>query len=382
MSQNNYDFIVVGSGLPGLIIATVLSQHSKKVALFESSETFGGCHKKITNPSGHFDNGIRFFPNTDSSHSAIDFLEKVTGVKLLNSVMDTQTVFYEGGQFKPFVGFGDQKIEFYEELAYFLSSEEIQLTLPFYQIPELIMRNFKGDFLPRSIVTKFNSESDDKITSITINGTKKVTADQIIFCGSIKDLALLLPNDYLSARAKNKITKTTYWTSICLDIVHNSNTGLDNKFHVLDGTTQDDLGPCFGKIMAINENLSFSQWITFVDEEQTDDSEVTANALKKMKRQIKRAYPTFLDNIGMERIFIYSNYAGDGVIKLNANQTVPGFDNLWISSSTVNLNKNLVGAIKQAELVLSGFGFNVENQLVMNNNKDSFEDRPLSLNSL
>ncbi len=370
MSQRHYDYIIVGAGLPGMLLANTLSRYTSNIALLEANETFGGCHKKISNAMGSFENGLRFFPNTDSARSALEFVENVMGLKVQDDPQEAPVVFFEGGQFKPFLGFGDVHVDFYDELAYFLSSSEIPLKFPVYEWPKRLMENFKGDFLPRSIVTRFQSEGT-QVKSVLINGTKTLHADQFIFCGSFKDLSVLLPTETLSSRAKNKLNKTNYWTSICLDIVHSMPFEQNNKFHVLNGTTQDELGPCFGKVYAPTETMQFSQWISFVDDELSDDSEVTAHALKKMKRQIKRAYPTALDNPLSERIFVYSNYAGDGVLKVNENQTIAGLDNLWIASPTINQNKNMVGAIKQAELVLSSLGFTAEKQSVENSVHDA-----------
>lgn len=369
MSQRHYDYVIVGSGLPGLILANALSRFTSNIALLEANDTFGGCHKKIQNALGTFENGIRFFPNTEISRSALSFVENLMNLKVHDDAQEAPSVFFEGGQFKPFVGFGEQKVEFYDELSYFLSSSELPLKFPVHEWPKRLMENFKGDFLPRSIVTKFVSE-DSLVKSVTINGTKTIHGDQFIFCGSFKDLSVLLPSESISAKAKNKLNKTTYWTSICLDILHSIPIESSAMYHVLDGTTQDELGPCFGKIYPAGaealEKGQFSQWITFVDDELSDDSEITAHALKKMKRQIKRAYPQALDNPISERIFVYSNYAGDGVLKVNENQTIPGLENLWIASPTINSNKNLVGAIKQAELVFSSLGFTAEKQVVEN----------------
>lgn len=370
---HHYDFVIVGSGLPGLLLANALSRFTPNIALLEANDSFGGCHKKTMTAIGAAENGLRFFPNTDSVRSALQFAENLMGIKIFDEPADSHSVFFEGGQFKSFVGFGDQQVEFYEELAYFLSPTELPLKFPVYEWPTRLMENFKGDFLPRSIVTKFQSENS-RVKSVTVNGTKTISGDQFIFCGTFKDLSVLLPNESISARAKSKLNKTNYWTSICLDILHSNVMETSNVYHVLNGTTQDELGPCFGKIYAPSEGLEqraqFSQWITFVDDELSDDSEVTAHALKKMKRQIKRAYPNALEKPLSERIFVYSNYAGEGVIKVNENQTLAGLDNLWIASPTINKNRNMVGAIKQAELVLSSLGFSLEKQPVEN----SFQD--------
>lgn len=370
MSQRHYDYVIVGSGLPGLLLANALSRFTDNIALLEAQDTFGGCHKRIQNAMGTFENGLRFFPNSESSRSALGFAENIMNLKIYDEPKESSAVFFESGQFKPFLGFGEATIEFYDELSYFLSSTELPLKFPVYEWPKRLMEGFKGDFLPRSIVTRFQTE-EGRVKSVLINGTKALHGEQFIFCGTFKDLSVLLPTDLLSARAKNKLNKTNYWTAICLDIIHSAPFENNNMYHVLNGTTQDDLGPCFGKIYPPAETMQFSQWISFVDDELSDDSEITAHALKKMKRQIKRAYPTSLDSPASERIFVYSNYAGDGVLKVNENQTIAGLENLWIASPTINTSKNMVGAIKQAELVLSSLGFSAEKQEIQNPSEEA-----------
>ncbi len=213
MSQRHYDYVIVGSGLPGLLLANALSRFTSNIALLEANDTFGGCHKKIDNILGSFENGIRFFPNTESSRSALSFAETLMDLKVHDEAHESTSVFFESGQFKPFVGFGDQQVEFYDELSYFLSATELPLKYPMYEWPKRLMEKFNGDFLPRSIVTKFVSEGP-QVKSVTINGTKTILGDQFIFCGSFKDLSILLPTDAISAKAKNKLNKTNYWTSI------------------------------------------------------------------------------------------------------------------------------------------------------------------------
>jgi hypothetical protein len=363
MSSKSYDYAIIGSGLPGLILASALSRWTSNIILLDGSDTVGGCHKKINTPLGPIENGFRFFPKTHSTENALHFMEDVLGLKLIGGTSETNPSTYDQGQFKKFVGFGEQNVEFYEELSYFLASEQYSLNIPVYEWPQLLMKNFKGQFLPRSIVTKFVSEGE-RVTQVTINGTKTIEAKQFIYCGSFKDLSVLLPNDYLSSKAKNKLNKSVYWTAIGLDICHKDIVTENNFVHVLNGTTQDEIGPCVGQFYKSKEKpeAQYSQWLTFVDEELSDDSEVAATALKKMKRQIKRAYPTALDGVLLERIFVYSNYSGEGIIKLKADQSMPDLENLWIASGTQNPNKNMTGSILQAQLILSSLGFDIKEQ--------------------
>ncbi len=143
-----------------------------------------------------------------------------------------------------------------------------------------------------------------------------------------------------------------------IDFCHNSQiTDLQN-IHVLNGVTQDEVGPCLGRFStSSHEGQQFSQWITFVDEAEAEDTEVIAIALKKMKRQIKRVYPTALENLKAERISITPLYSGISEMKLQGNQTLPGIENLWVGSGQAHVQKNLIGTLLQSEMVISALGF-------------------------
>jgi hypothetical protein len=358
-----YDYAIIGSGLSGLSIAAALSRFTDNIALLESGDVPGGMNRPIKFPTGVLNNGLRFVPNTDSAGKSLEFLEDILGLKIAGESIETPPITYHGGSFKPFVGFGDNPPPFYEELAYYTANESIGLKLEPYAWTQLLFEKFKGEFMPRSYVTKFHS-IDGKVNQITINGAKTLHAQSFIFCGSVKDLALLLPEDGLSPRARQKLSKNVYWTALCLDLCHSHVVSESTAMHVLSGTTEDEIGPCVGQFLPPfregEQNLQASQWMTFIEEEVTEDSEVVAAALKKIKRQVKRAYPESLESLKLERIIVAPLLAGSGDLKLNANQSLPGLDNLWIASSAVNPQKSLVGALLQAKLVMTAMGFDVQ----------------------
>lgn len=365
-SQNHvYDYAIIGSGLAGLSIAAALSRFTDNIALLESGDVPGGTNRPIKFPTGLINNGLRFVPDTESARKALGFLENLLGVKVIGERAENPPTSYHSGAFKPFVGFGDTPPPFYEELAYYTANESINLKLEPYAWTQLLFEKFKGDFIPRSYVTKFHA-TDSRVNQVTINGAKTLHAHNFIFCGSVKDLALLLPEDTLSPRARQKLSKNTYWTALCLDLCH-SHAITDNlSMHVLSGTTEDEIGPCIGKFLpAVQEGeqmLQASQWMTFIEEEVTEDSEVIAAALKKIKRQIKRAYPDALESLKLERILVVPMLSGSGELKLNANQSLPTLENLWIGSATVNPQKSLLGALLQANLITAAMGFDIQPQ--------------------
>ena len=125
----------------------------------------------------------------------------------------------------------------------------------------------------------------------------------------------------------------------------------ENLF-VLNGTTDDDLGPCVGKFLS----KDMSQWLSFIDHELAEETENVGLVLKKIKRQIKRAFPEVSEKIQKERIFVSSSISGSE-LKLSANLTYPHVENLWIGSATANTSPNLLGSLQTAQMILASLGF-------------------------
>ena len=362
-----YDYAIIGSGLTGLSIAAALSRETKNIALIDGADTLGGLNRPAQFPTGKINNGIRFIPATSSGEKALLFLESLLGLKVIHGTVESAPVSYESGQLKPFVGFGDNPPAFWEELGYFTCADRYVLNLEPWQWPSLLAEKFQGDFLPRSYVTKINQE-ENRAISLTINGSKTILAQNIIYTGPTKALANLLPEGAISIRNRTKLSKETYWTAISVDICHNHEVTTNPAVHVLNGTTQDEIGPCAGRFLASvttdeGQTLQTSQWITFMEDVETEDSEIVGMVLKKIKRQIKRAYPEALEKVVHERIVVNPMIGGNGDLKLTANQTLPSMENLWIATPTLNAQKNLVGALLQAELIINSLGFTVQPEI-------------------
>lgn len=356
-----YDYVIVGSGLTGLLIAKNLARQNQNVLLVEALESSGGANKKIQNSHGAFNNGLRWIPAHSSSDRLIDFLaqsldtqtEQLVDEHALN---EEPILTYDNGQLKPFLGFKDNAPEFYEELSYFLHPKSYLLKQQPYEWVEQLTASYSGDLLLKAYVTRFNFKTEPKedVESITINGTKNIKGNHFIFTGSIKDLGVLVSDEVLGLKAKSKLNKNTYWQTISLDLIH-SHTVTENKnLFLLNGTTVDEVGPCIGAFSG-----ECSQWLTFIDQENAEESENIANALKKIKRQIKRAFPEALDRLVSERIFISSAVGGNGDLKINSNQTLAKTANLWIAAPTLSLQKNLLGSLAQAQLILSSLGCDI-----------------------
>jgi hypothetical protein len=360
-----YDYIVIGSGLAGLSVASKISAETQNILLIESESVQGGSNKpahiKYQNNDFTTENGLRFYPGSPMAQKALKNLEDDIGLKLIKSISENHPETYEASGFKSFVGFGDNPPEFYNEISYFLNAKEIELTLPVYKIVELLKEKYQGQTITKSFMTGFNF-TDDVLTHVTVNGAKDYYAKNFIFAGTVRDLSTLLPDDVLGIRAKTKLKKDTTWVGLCLDLLHEvaAPEALMEKHNlfVLEGTTNDSIGPCVGRFLPpqAETNLQISQWMSFIDLETSEETENIGEVLKKMKRQIKRAFPEMNETIKAERLFMTPALSA-GELKLNSNGTVAKVDNLWIASGQVNQFPNLLGSILQSQFVLSSLGF-------------------------
>lgn len=360
-----YDYIIIGSGLSGLTIAKKISQFTENILVLEAQDVAGGNNRPVQMNNQTINSGLRFFPATDAAKKSIAFLEELLGQAVTAGATENTIETYEASGFKKFVGFGEKSPEFYEQLSYFLSQEELALSQTPHQWTQLLAEALKDFIQTKSIVTRLGFEGLDsevpRLTHVTVNGTKHVYAHNFIFAGPIKDLGLLISDDVLNARAKAKLKKSTAWQGVGVDLFHTATVEKSNQF-LLNGTTDDDIGPCIGRflapIQAENGSVTgqISQWMSFIDSESAEDTENIGLVLKKIKRQIKRAFPEVGDSIKKERISISPVLSGAD-LKLSANGTLPKVPNLWIASSQASPYQNLLGTLMQAQFVLSSLGF-------------------------
>ncbi|MBC7741590.1 MAG: NAD(P)/FAD-dependent oxidoreductase [Bdellovibrionaceae bacterium] len=359
-----YDYIIIGSGLTGLTIAKKIHQETENILVLEAQDYAGGSNRAVTLNGLTINNGLRFYPATELSEKSMSFLETQVGQEVVADPIENHPETYEAHGFKPFVGFGENPPAFYDQLSYFLTQKELPLTTEPHEWMQILQSDLQDKIQTKSIVTKFVFENLESgapaLTHVLVNGSKTIYARNFIYAAPLKDLGLLLPDDILNQRAKAKLKKSKAWQAVCLDLFHTAHVEKENMF-ILNGTTDDDIGPCVGRFFAAPEG-QISQWISFIESEVAEDTEAIGHVLKKMKRQIKRAFPDVSDSIKKERIFVTPILSGSDM-KLTASNTVPKVPNLWVASSQASPSANLLGSLQQAQLVLAalGFGSGIEN---------------------
>ncbi|MES2855876.1 MAG: hypothetical protein V4692_08430 [Bdellovibrionota bacterium] len=217
-----------------------------------------------------------------------------------------------------------------------------------------LSESFTGTLLPNSYVTKMLVD-DDFVIEVTVNGSKKISGREVVFATTPQQLTRLLPETHLPARLRTKLAKGEFWTSINLDLIHRGQITDSRAVHVLKGANEEPSVGMFHPAKTLEDGsvVQVSQWVTLVPKDITDESEITGSALKHIKRQIKRAYENSLEGLVKERIVVSPISHGDLTGLIPENGAWPKVNNLWVISSFMDSEKNLLGALRQARRTLA-----------------------------
>lgn len=350
-NARHFDFIVIGAGLSGLAVARRLSLENARVLLLEGQDNTGGTHRPVENLGRQMHNGLRLLPDMPETREALAFLADLVPGDFEIAQTEAAALTYDNGSLKPFVGFGDHPPAFLHQIAGYLTEHRLITQPAAWDWPARLTENAAYDILTRSYVTRFNVK-DGRVESVTVNGQKEYTADQYVFAGSTSLLKTLIPAEEWTTKLKAKFSKLKFWTQVGLDLHHEKEFFAGSNVLLLDGTTKDDLGPCLG-IAHTHDGVTVSQWMSFLEDDEAEDSEILGQALKKIRRQIKRAFPEALENLRFERICVFPSMSAT----LPAPGFLPEFANLHYANGQLNPHQGLTGSLQQARQVLAQLGF-------------------------
>lgn len=357
-----YDFVVIGGNLSGLVLTKKLASEGAKVLLIEADEHWGGSLHRIETPAGPGTNALQLLPRVSEAEELLHWFSGL----LLNAPTierDSRPIStFESGEFRSFLGFGETAPRFHELIKEFLRGEFLQLQPDLTQCAQVLAAELATDHAAvqvqlKAIATSFEV-ANGRILSLLLNGQKKIQADQFIFCGSVNGLIEMLPTTAWDARALSRLAKMRFWTMVGVDLIHPGVVTAANDLFILDGTTEDEFGPCLGVfdqpvLVEQHRELQKSQWISFLDEEQAEDSEQLGQALKKIKKQIKRAFPQALEKLQFERVSVFPDWGAD----LPQGHFLPALENLHLGNGQLSGLPGYLGDLERVRKILNDLGF-------------------------
>lgn len=386
--DQNIEYVVIGAGLSGLLTAAGLKHKGHDVLVIDGADFAGGTSRGVYSPIGLVDNGLKMFASDADdllNQSHLAFLSKILNLNLKFEKIENAPITFVHGDMKPFVGFGSHAPDFHKPLSYFFAPERIKILADGKEIKlhEIISHliQFLGDaFQSRMQVTQIIHDGHGVVTQLMINGTKLLSVDNVIFSAHPKFFNVLFPANSLIPKIKQKLSKGTYWTAVCIDFFHKGTVSTRAELHMLTGTTQDEIGPCVGLFHpeAANsdgELVQQSQWLTYIEYDSSEDAEAVGAILKKIKRQIKRAYPLALDQLVSERIAVLPCREAEVDITLTEKGLLPSYSNLWIASGSWTEKCNIWGCVEQVQKVLHNFDFNIDEAGTIQNENSSNESQ-------
>lgn len=360
--SDKYDVAIIGSDLSTLILAQLLhAQHELKTVVISTKQSLQDFRKDINDQSICLDENIQFLPGDSESIDAIQWLyNSVLETDIESQINEANPVTFDGGKFKPFLGFGGRDLKTIDILNYYFNQQEAHLNLSPEEWAQLLIKKFEGDFLPKSFVTQVIVE-DGRVESVILNETKKLAADKFVFCGSPKELLELLPSSVLTGKVRQKIAKSPLYTRLNLNIQHGTNFDHQSGIHVLVGT-KDDFEPVVGRFAqgpllidggeSTDSKVLTSHWTYLLNDENYGEPEAIGAAVKYMKRQIKRAYPESFDGENQETIAVYRD--SHGHVDLDSIQ-LKGLNNFFIASSQTRSTESYISRIQSAKCCYEGF---------------------------
>ncbi len=353
-SSHEFDTIIVGGGLSGLLFAAQLLDSQKKVAIIEASEDLGGRSKAFTTQFGEVDNELKFLPNTPAAEDALVWLETCLGETIGARAVESFPKTFESGKLKNFIGFGDNLAKSCHEVNYYASANYFA----FEKTPKDWIQTLKAKItahknihiLNKSEVTSLTIQ-DHKVTGLVINANQTLIATEFIWTASIHSLAEMMTEENLPLRQKQKLAKASFFASIHLDLIFSKEVSEHFGLLILQGANEE---PLVGKFSSLPNGHQLSQWICLIPNQEADNEEIVASVLKYMKRQISRVYEGAMDSKIYERITL-NNLTHGKLTQDREDSKFGRLENVWVSQAALSQNGNLLGCLEESQRAYANF---------------------------
>lgn len=361
-SNRQFDFIVNGATLEGLLVGYYLFQKGFKTLVLESSDKAGGFFAAVENSKASIPSVFTTPSYDENSVRLADWIKSNFPFDLEITKKSLPPTTFEKGHFEPFVGFGENAPKEVDFLQDFIFAHRLSFS------PSV--SDWIKSILTSGLEIRYNSTltsiqvSEGKITGITINDKENLSAENYIYAQNPADLVDFFDQESenpnaLSQKVLSRLSKGTFWSTLQLSMAHKNPVTDKEEVHVLYGTQKNP-------VVSVGQfQGSTSQWVSFISADVADINEEGVQILKEMKRQIKRAYPEALDNLEFDKIALWPKTHGYIDLKSKHFGQLEGIENIGLCSNHLVEHTNpFIGALTAAHYTAELLSSLISNQAV------------------
>ncbi len=345
----DFDDIVIGSGLTGLLIAHNLRHQTgdqkRSVALFEKKEVLGGQYRKLESKASLFPSDLGASVKPENLELWQNFISQSLGEPVTYSDLQVQPKTYDHSNFKNFVGFGDQAFKTIDFFASFNSSNWSEPNLPVGDWVQSLTAGEKPVGQTLHEVTAVEKLVDTKGFKVIVNGGKEFLCERVFFTPAPTKLLDLAAHDTMSSKFVSRLAKSPTWLMASLHLAYKpeaSNATSEKQHATVNDFESNDIyflmnaksefEPALGRFFKGPNGELFSYWFTLISPELSEDNEHLGNAIRNIKKTLKRIFPEVSDATLAEKITISSEAFGEMDLKLKAPLEMPDWDGFYLTS--------------------------------------------------
>lgn len=340
MSTNSHrhetqcDTLIIGAGLTGLLMAHQLQKQGQRVVLLEARDALGGSRRHTST--------VEFFPATQTNLDLLEWLRGNFPVNFNMEVREHVPRVFDEGKWRPFAGFGNTFFQSVGELSFLSFPQEIHMDPPMEHLVRTLAEQLPVEAQTLGEVTSLQV-SEGKVTEVIVNGEKTIRPAQVVFTPFPGLLNQLIEGDGLAGKNRTRLTKLNGWTSVTLELHHNTALFDDSSVQVfIHGAKEFE--PVVGRIYGER-----SIWMTLVPHEREGEHEFVGQCIRHIKRQLKRAWPDQIDGSTQEKITIAPQAFGQQPPKGKDPYRFSEISNLWLAHHILAEQPGTIGCLEVAQ---------------------------------
>ncbi len=331
--MKQYDFVIVGAGIEGIVLSAYLSRLNKAVCLVDPTPKIGNLK-----------NTLEVFKHDEKTVSTLRFLETELGLDFSYEKTFIEPLTFDKS-FQPFVGFGEDAPPYHDWLNAYGATEQLFLQPSLSESLQKLITKHNVSVLTNSTVTRLEI-TENRVTEIVVNGKTNISAAH--FVSTLHPLKMKRWNkDFLGTKFIQKMNRTPPWTTLSLELNHpklNTSTG----WYLLKGIKTDWFVGRFTE--------SGSHWLAFSSTETEADAEAAGQLFKEVKKSITKAFPDLISKVTFEKLSVLSQSHGHIQFKMNQENPFQSIQNFWVCTGmATELWNPVVASISAAQELLMDF---------------------------